>query len=426
MFTALLYLQATHAMLQNCYICRRLTLVAALLYLQATEQYRQLVASSYASALSLQEWQVNIDSISCAGSIVFHSTPTAGQDPGATITDSSSTGTRRMLLQNDISSATWDVTTATGVSNDVLGSTPAETVDVSGWDQDQSAAPSAETAVEVVTVFTVQVPVPSAGNSHVTEAVLQHSSNILSVPLSSFFAAAGAPVQSAMRLTGIDNSSDANNASALLTDSVSTAATAAVAGGLIFESVVISLTDDAYAAAMAAMVAPEPAPAPTSAPAAPVQEETAVHGTQTAAEGDSATAAAEHQLPGIPEASSSQAVVLVDQLSDQQQQQQQQQNTASTNTHDTTAHTSADVQQQEQEQQQPDTLDAAAAPTDMTADMSQAPEGEVTADVVERPAWSSADADAARAIIVTKMIEAAAAAAAQSRADAIEAIRELA
>jgi hypothetical protein len=391
--------------------------------LQATEQYRQLVASSYAAALSLQEWQVNIDSISCAGNIVFNSTTAAGQASGTVVIESSSTGTRRMLLQDDISSTTWDVTTATAANSDErLGSTPTETAGVVGWDQDQSAVPPAETAVEVVTVFTVQVPVSSAGNAHVTEAVLQHSTNILSGPLSSFFAAAGAPIQSAMRLAGSGSSNDAGGVTAVLTG---VDGAAAGAGGLVFESAAISLTDDAYAAAMAASVAPAPAPTP-AAPVAPAQDDTAEHGIQAAAEGDSATAAAaEHQLPGIPDDSSPPAAVLVDQLLDQQQQQQQQ-NVASTEADNTTEHTPADVPQHEQ---QVDAWVAAAAPTHTTPDMSAAPAVEVTAadqPTAEQPTWSGADEDAARAIIVTKMIEAAAAAAAQSRAHAIEAIRELA
>jgi hypothetical protein len=388
--------------------------------LQATEQYCQLVASSYAAALSLQEWQVNIDSISCAGNIVFNSTTAAGQPAasGAAASDSTSTGARRMLLQDAVSSTTWDVTTATNSD----GTDSTDVAGVVGWGQDQSAVPPAETAVKVVTGFTVQVPVLNAGNAHVTEAVLQHSTNILTGPLSSFFAAAGAPIQSAMHLAGSDSSSDASSASAVLTD---VDGTAAVTGGLVFESAAISMTDDAYAAAMAAMVAPEPAPAPTLAPAATAQADIAAHGVQAAAAGDLATTAAEHQLPGIPDDSSSQAPVLVDQLLDQQQQQQQQ-NMASTEADNTTEHTPADVPQHEQ---QVNAWDAAAAPTYTTPDISPAPAVEVTAadpPTAEQTTWSGADAGAARAIIVTKMIEAAAAAAAQSRAHAIEAIRELA
>jgi hypothetical protein len=382
--------------------------------LQATEQYRQLVASSYASALSLQEWQVNIDSISCAGNIVFNSTQ------AATVIDSRGASARRMLLQDDVSSTTWDVTTATAANSSGIDST--EPADVTERDQSQPAEPSAETAVEVVTVFTVQVPVSSAGNAHVTDAVLQHSSNILSGPLSTFFAAAEAPIGSAMRLAGNDSSSS-NDVASVGAPGVDVDGTAVATGGLTFEAAAISLTGDAYAAALAAMVAPDPASA-----AAPAQDDMPEQSVPAAVADDTAAAAAaaaaEHQLPGIPDDSMSEQPVLVDQALDQQQRQQQQQVTmSSSHTDDPTQHTPADVPQQEQ---QIDTLDAAALPTDATLDMSSAPAVEVTADQMEQPALSGADADAARAAIVTKMIEAAAAAAAQSRADAIEAIRELA
>jgi hypothetical protein len=90
-------------------------------------------------------------------------------------------------------------------------------------------------------------------------------------------------------------------------------------------------------------------------------------------------------------------------------------------------------QQQQQQQQQQASPEATEDPTDMLSDASQASTIGVTAYLEDPPADSSpergdsaADDDAWRIYVMKRMIEAAAAAAAESRDAAVQTIRELA
>jgi hypothetical protein len=378
--------------------------------LQAVEQYKQLVTSAYAAALTLQQWQISIDSISCAGNTVFSSS-----------SSSSSTRARRILLQEDDVTA-WDATADSagqGVAADPgLTSTTAEadlSASYTASQQDASSAAAAAapalSAVEVVSVFTVQVPVARVGAADVTEAVLLQSSSILTGPLSTFFAAVGAPIGSSMRIAGSSSSiGEAAGEAAALQPGI-TAAAAAPAWGLVFEAAALNVTE----AAATQMLPAVPAAAPATAPAVP--ETVAAAAVPT-------TATAEHQLPGLPAESSGDALLLSNLLLPEQQQQ------VSLNPV-STQHNPADFSQQQQQQQE--SPEATEDPTGMLSDASQASTIGVTAYLEDTPADSSPDRgdsaavdDARRIYAMKRMIEAAAAAAAESMDAAVQTIRELA